>query len=144
MRKAMTLRLALSFGLAAMAVIALGERHALSADTIRVGKSVPIAWTFTPLDIGKETGIFAKHGLDVEISAFGGDARMQQAFYRDVEGILLSEPLGSHEFKAMTLVSFDGGKTSAAQAISTRQSALVYAKRETTWHDLCTWLATQK
>ena len=79
MRKAMTLRLALSFGLAAMAVIALGERHALSADTIRVGKSVPIAWTFTPLDIGKETGIFAKHGLDVEISAFGGDARMQQA-----------------------------------------------------------------
>jgi len=72
------------------------------------------------------------------------DARMQQAFYRDVEGILLSEPLGSHEFKAMTLVSFDGGKTSAAQAISTRQSALVYAKRETTWHDLCTWLATQK
>jgi NitT/TauT family transport system substrate-binding protein len=52
---------------------------ARAADKIRVGKSVPIAWTFTPLDIGKEMGIWEKHNLDIEISSFGGDARLQQA-----------------------------------------------------------------
>jgi NitT/TauT family transport system substrate-binding protein len=53
--------------------------QALAQDTLRVGKSVPIAWTFTPLDVGVEAGIFEKHKLKIEISAFGGDARMQQA-----------------------------------------------------------------
>lgn len=79
MRKATTLRLALSFGLALAAVVLFGERHSLAADTLRVGKSVPIAWTFTPLDIGKEMGFWSKRNIDIDISAFGGDARMQQA-----------------------------------------------------------------
>lgn len=66
--------------LAALASVGLAfTQSALAQDTIRVGKSVPIAWTFTPLDIGVEMGIFEKHKLKVEISAFGGDARMQQA-----------------------------------------------------------------
>jgi NitT/TauT family transport system substrate-binding protein len=56
-----------------------GSGAAVAADTVRVGKSVAIAWTFTPLDIGKEMGIWAKHNIDVEISSFGGDARLQQA-----------------------------------------------------------------
>ena len=41
------------------------------------------AWTFTPLDVGMQTGIFAKHGLEIEASAFAGDARMQQALTAD-------------------------------------------------------------
>ena len=36
-----------------------------------------------PADIGVETGIFKKHGLDVEISSFGGDAKMMQALAAD-------------------------------------------------------------
>ena len=32
-----------------------------------------------PTNIGKEVGIFAKHGLDLEIAGFGGDAKLQQA-----------------------------------------------------------------
>ena len=36
-----------------------------------------------PADIGVDTGIFKKHGLDVEISAFGGDAKMMQALAAD-------------------------------------------------------------
>jgi NitT/TauT family transport system substrate-binding protein len=52
---------------------------AFAADTVRVGKSVPIAWTFTPLDIGKEMGIWAKQNVDIDISSFGGDAKLQQA-----------------------------------------------------------------
>jgi len=67
---------------AAAAVAGLGfvSQAAQAQDTIRVGKSVPIAWTFTPLDIGVEMGIFEKHKIKVEISSFGGEARLQQAF----------------------------------------------------------------
>src|SRR5262245_7092511 len=54
-----------------------------AAETLRVGKAVPFAWTFTPLDVGIETGPFAKQGLTVEPSAFGGDAKMQQALAAD-------------------------------------------------------------
>ncbi len=49
-----------------------------AAETLRVAKVVPFAWTFTPLDIGIQTGIFAKHGLDIEASASAGDAKLQQ------------------------------------------------------------------
>jgi ABC-type nitrate/sulfonate/bicarbonate transport system substrate-binding protein len=54
-----------------------------AAETLRVGKAVPFAWTFTPLDVGIETGQFAKQGLIVEPSAFGGDAKLQQALTAD-------------------------------------------------------------
>src|SRR5262249_14783645 len=50
-----------------------------AAETLRVGKAVPFAWTFTPVEVGIETGQFGKQGLTVEPSAFGGDARLQQA-----------------------------------------------------------------
>ena len=54
-----------------------------AAEKLRVGKAVAFAWTFTPLDIGMQTGIFAKHGLEIEASAFNGDARMQQGLTAD-------------------------------------------------------------
>jgi ABC-type nitrate/sulfonate/bicarbonate transport system substrate-binding protein len=49
-----------------------------AAEKLRVAKVVPFAWTFTPLDIGMQTGIFLKHGLDIEASASFGDAKLQQ------------------------------------------------------------------
>jgi len=49
-----------------------------ATETLRVAKVVPFAWTFTPLDIGMQTGIFAKHGLAIEASASAGDAKLQQ------------------------------------------------------------------
>jgi NitT/TauT family transport system substrate-binding protein len=36
-----------------------------------------------PTDIGAQTGLFNKHGIDVTISSFGGDARVQQAMTAD-------------------------------------------------------------
>ena len=56
---------------------------ASAAEKLRVGKAVAFAWTFSPLDVGIQTGIFAKHGLEIEASAFSGDARMQQALTSD-------------------------------------------------------------
>ena len=68
-----------------LAVAALSLVHsAASADTkLRVGKAQPNQFAFVPADIGIETGIFKKHGLTVETSAFGGDARMMQALTAD-------------------------------------------------------------
>jgi ABC-type nitrate/sulfonate/bicarbonate transport system substrate-binding protein len=54
-----------------------------AAEKLRVGKAVPFAWTFTPLDVGIQMGIFAKHGLDIEASASAGDAKLQQAIAAD-------------------------------------------------------------
>jgi ABC-type nitrate/sulfonate/bicarbonate transport system substrate-binding protein len=54
-----------------------------AAETLRVAKVVPFAWTFTPLDIGMQVGIFAKHGLDIEESASAGDAKLQQLLTAD-------------------------------------------------------------
>ena len=51
---------------------------ARAAEKLRVAKVVPFAWTFTPLDVGMQEGIFAKHGLDIEASASSGDAKLQQ------------------------------------------------------------------
>jgi ABC-type nitrate/sulfonate/bicarbonate transport system substrate-binding protein len=65
--------------IAALTGLFATQHTAWALDTIRVGKSVPIAWTFTPLDIGVEVGIWAKHDLKLEITSFGGDAKLQQA-----------------------------------------------------------------
>jgi NitT/TauT family transport system substrate-binding protein len=54
-----------------------------AAEKLRVGKAVAFAWTFTPLDVGIQTGIFAKNGLEIEASAAAGDAKMQQALTAD-------------------------------------------------------------
>lgn len=68
------------FGLLAVLAGALSVSvPCLAADTIRVAKSVPFSWTFTPAEVGVETGIFAKHGLALEITGFAGDAKLQQA-----------------------------------------------------------------
>ena len=50
---------------------------------LRVGKAQPNQFAFVPADIGVEAGIFKKRGLDIEISSFGGDARMMQALAAD-------------------------------------------------------------
>ena len=64
-------------------LIALSMVPASAAEKLRVGKAVAFAWTFTPLDVGIQTGIFAKHGLEIEASAFNGDAKMQQGLTSD-------------------------------------------------------------
>src|SRR6202795_78577 len=62
---------------------ALTAAPALAAETLRVGKAVPEAFSFTPLDIGIRKGFFKNNGLDVEGSAFAGDAKLQQAMASD-------------------------------------------------------------
>ena len=68
--------------LLSVALVALSTVSA-SADLLRVGKAGREAFSFVPLDIGVRTGIFKRHGLDIEIANFGGDARLQQAMAAD-------------------------------------------------------------
>ena len=65
-----------------------------SAETLRVGKAGREAFSFVPADVGQRTGIFKKHGIDIEISSFGGDARLQQAMAADGIDIALGSGPG--------------------------------------------------
>lgn len=69
---------AILIGLAACAATS-----ANAAETLRVSKAVATAWTFTPLDVGIQMGIFAKNGIEVKESASHGDAKLQQAMAAD-------------------------------------------------------------
>jgi NitT/TauT family transport system substrate-binding protein len=51
---------------------------ASAAETLRVGKSTLASFTYTLLEVGMQTGIFEKHGLTIESSAFGGGPRLIQ------------------------------------------------------------------
>jgi NitT/TauT family transport system substrate-binding protein len=64
---------------AALAILALSDDRAGAEATLRVGKAQANQFAFVPADVGADTGIFKKHGVDVEISNFGGDAKEMQA-----------------------------------------------------------------
>jgi ABC-type nitrate/sulfonate/bicarbonate transport system substrate-binding protein len=69
-------RLAASF----VAFVALLPLGAQGADTVRMGKAVASSFPFSGLELGKEQGIWASEGIDLQIVAFRGDGQMQQAF----------------------------------------------------------------
>jgi ABC-type nitrate/sulfonate/bicarbonate transport system substrate-binding protein len=48
-------------------------------EQLRVGVSIAAAIAFVPLQVGIETGIFKKHGLEIVRADLGGAARAQQA-----------------------------------------------------------------
>jgi NitT/TauT family transport system substrate-binding protein len=77
------------FGLVlAIALAFTNSAHA--ADKVRAGKSIGSLWAFLPLDIGMEKGLFAKYGVEVEISDLGSGAKLQQALASDSIDIGLS------------------------------------------------------
>jgi NitT/TauT family transport system substrate-binding protein len=65
-----------------------------AADKLRVGKAVPEAFSFVPLDVGIQQGFFKKHGLEIESIAFAGDAKLQQAMAADGIDIALGSGPG--------------------------------------------------
>ncbi len=72
-----------------LALAALATWPSAAAEKLRVGKAVPEAFSFVPLDIGVRKGFFQKYGLEIESIAFAGDARMQQAMASDSLDIAL-------------------------------------------------------
>jgi NitT/TauT family transport system substrate-binding protein len=75
---------------ALLCAMVLGMCSAQAADKVRAGKSIGSLWAFLPLDIGMEKGLFAKYGIEVEISDLGSGAKLQQALASDSIDIGLS------------------------------------------------------
>jgi NitT/TauT family transport system substrate-binding protein len=69
--------------LLAMLLFAAAPTGGLAAELLRVGKSVPEAFSFVPLDVGMRVGLFRKYGVEIEASALSGGARLQQALAAD-------------------------------------------------------------
>src|SRR5947209_19933097 len=61
------------------AVIALTGEAAFALDTVRLGKSVPNSFAFSTAEIGIDAKIWPQEGIELGVSAFRGDAQMQQA-----------------------------------------------------------------
>ncbi len=74
-----SIRNVLTCAMGALLGAALTLASAQAQTPLRVGKAVPEAFSFVPLDIGMRKGFFKSRGLDVESIAFAGDAKMQQA-----------------------------------------------------------------
>ena len=87
------MRLSATRACAALASIALASlafgQNAAAQVKLRVGKAQAQTFAFVPADVGVEAGIFKKHGLDVEISNFGGDAKLLQALSADAIDIAM-------------------------------------------------------
>jgi NitT/TauT family transport system substrate-binding protein len=65
------------------ALLLLIAPNAGAAELLRVGKSVPEAFSFVPLDVGMRVGLFRKYGVEIEASSLAGGAKLQQALASD-------------------------------------------------------------
>jgi NitT/TauT family transport system substrate-binding protein len=65
----------------ALTIVVNAPTHA--EETLRVGKAQAQPFTFAPLDIGIEEGIFKKHDLAIEATAFPGSANLQRGIAAD-------------------------------------------------------------
>jgi ABC-type nitrate/sulfonate/bicarbonate transport system substrate-binding protein len=70
------------FAILALLAVALSA-PAAHGELLRVGKAVPEAFSFVPLDVGMRYGLFKKYGIDIETSAYGGGGMLQQALTAD-------------------------------------------------------------
>jgi ABC-type nitrate/sulfonate/bicarbonate transport system substrate-binding protein len=63
----------------AVGAAALTGADARAQTNIRLGKAQAQNFAFLAADVGLAAGIFKRHGIDLEIANFGGDARLMQA-----------------------------------------------------------------
>src|SRR5271170_4303812 len=66
-------------GLVAAALCLVAALSPASAEKLRVGKVVAQNFGFVPVNVGGQTGIYQKLGLDIDEYDFGGGAKQQQA-----------------------------------------------------------------
>jgi NitT/TauT family transport system substrate-binding protein len=61
------------------AIIALASTAAQALDKVRIGKAVPNSFAFSTAEIGIDAKIWQQENIELAVSAFRGDAQMQQA-----------------------------------------------------------------
>jgi NitT/TauT family transport system substrate-binding protein len=57
----------------------LAAASAAGAETLRVGNPSPQAFSFLPIDVALDQGIFRKHGIEIEKVNLSGSAKLHQA-----------------------------------------------------------------
>ena len=62
----------------ALAALVAAPTAALALDKVRLGKAVPNSFAFSTTEVGIEAKIFEKEGIEIEVTAFRGDAQLQQ------------------------------------------------------------------
>src|SRR6266705_4199383 len=61
------------------APLILSAREAFALDKVRFGKSVPNSFAFSTAEVGTDAKIWQQENVELAVSAFRGDAQMQQA-----------------------------------------------------------------
>ena len=77
-----SLRKIIAATIAVLGMVAIAA-PASALEKLRTGKAIALPFDFTPLDIGMAKGFFQKHGLELELAAFAGSAKLQQALAAD-------------------------------------------------------------
>ena len=73
-----------NLALLALILLPVAATHSAAAEgKLRVGRPQADSFSFAPIDVGIEQGIFKKHGVEIESSNFAGDAKLQQAMAAD-------------------------------------------------------------
>lgn len=70
------------------------------------------------------------------------DKHGQKMFSCDIPGLLLEEARGTASIPLFSVISFDGGKHSAAE--QTRDGYTSIQDHKTAWDDVCEWLKNRK
>jgi ABC-type nitrate/sulfonate/bicarbonate transport system substrate-binding protein len=60
------------------AALGAAPAPAVALDKVRLGKAVPNSFAFSTTEVGIEAKIFEQEGIEVEVTAFRGDAQLQQ------------------------------------------------------------------
>jgi ABC-type nitrate/sulfonate/bicarbonate transport system substrate-binding protein len=107
----------------AVGAAALWGFEAQAQTKIRLGKAQAQNFAFVAADVGLAAGIFRRHGIDLEIANFGGDARLVQAMSADAIDIAFGGgPTIAFEVKGAPMLAI------AALADRPRTIMLVVAK----------------
>jgi NitT/TauT family transport system substrate-binding protein len=77
------MQLARILALSSVAALLATGGTALAADKLRIGKAVQVSFPMSVMELGVDRGFFAKNNIELEITSFTGDAKLQQAFASD-------------------------------------------------------------
>jgi ABC-type nitrate/sulfonate/bicarbonate transport system substrate-binding protein len=61
------------------AAVVLAVAHPATAETLKVGKPTPTAYSFALLEVGIQKGMFKKYGVEIETVTLAGGAKVHQA-----------------------------------------------------------------
>src|SRR5260221_6583430 len=104
-------------------IVSLHSTDAPAQTKIRLGKAQAQNFAFLAADVGLAAGIFRRHGIDLEIANFGGDARLVQAMSADAIDVAFGGgPTIAFEVKGAPMLAI------AALADQPRTIMLVVAK----------------